>query len=298
MEPISCILSSRTSIGNPVQIRRHIDRPLAQIALVLAAAVALAWLVILGVQPVHVPLGDFSKGRIPAFTQALSGVKGQTLTVPSDRLSRIDIWMRTQIPEGEHIQVTFSLIAGIDRKDVLASGIVIFDRARTPWQARVVFDPDHVSRGDRLYLRMESVLSSPEASIHYAFVSGDLYPSGELHDDDLVTFPDQDLRFELYLEPRLPKPFAWLEAVLGPTAAASARANGPPAWIVASLTLIVGALTAASIILSSLYLASHAFPASLRFQGTTALILVMLAVVSSLYAGAEAPVAKLWVHLT
>lgn len=298
MEPISCILSSRTSIGNSVQIRRSIDYRLARIALVLSAAVALAWLVILGVQPVHVPLGDFSKGRIPLFTQALSGVKGQTLIVPSPRLSRIDIWMRTQIPAGEHIQVTFSLIDGIDKQDVLASDIVVFDRGRSPWQARVVFDPDHVSRGDRIYMRMESVLSSPEASIHYAFVSGDLYPSGELHDDDLVTFPDQDLRFELYLEPRLPKPFAWLEAVLSPTAAASARANGPPAWMVISLTLIVGALGATSIILSSLYLASRVFPANLRFQGTTALILIKLAVVTSFFAGAEAPVAKLWIHLT
>ncbi len=297
MEPISCTLFSPTLIGDPVQIRRSFDYPLAQIALALSAVAALAWLVILGVQPVHMPLGDSSKGRIPAFTQALSGVKGQTLTVPSDRLSRIDIWMRTQIPAGEHIQVTFELIDGVDKQDVLASGIVVFDRTRAPWQARVVFDPDHVSRGDRLYLRMESVLSSPEASIHYAFLRGDFYPPGELRDDDLVTFPDQDLRFDLYLEPSLPKPLSWLEAVLSQTAAASARANGPPAWVVASLTLIVGALTATSIILSSLYMASHAFPGELRFQGTTALILIMLAIISSIYAGAEAPIAKLWVHL-
>ncbi len=270
---------------------------MGQTALALSTAAAIAWLVILGVQPVHVPLRDFSKGHIPAFTQALSGVKGQTLIVPSDRLSRVDIWMRTRIQPDEHIQVTFDLIDIVDQKDVLASGIVVFNRSGDLWQVRVVFDPELVSKGNRIYLRMSSVLSSPEASLHYAFVRGDLYVPGQLRDADRVDFPDQDLRFRLYLEPMLPKPFAWLETVLGPTATAAVKAKGPPTWIVTSITVVIGALIAASTVLGTVF-ASRFFQARLQLLGTAALLFIELAVVMTILAGAEAPIAKLWVQLT
>lgn len=265
-------------------------------ATVIAALAALVWISVLAVQPVHVPIQDFAKGHIPHYTQALSGVKGQTIAVPSNLLSRIDIWMRTRVDPGETTQVTFQLKHGIDRTGTLASGIVVFNRTADEWHVRLTFDPSLVSQGDSIYLRMESILASPSASLDYAYVRGNLYAPGEMLDLDRVEVPGQDLRFKLYREPRLPKPFAWLEASIAPAIAAAQKAHGPSAWLIGSLMAIVGGLIVSFVVIGSI-LAAHTFPGRIRLEATAALIMVEAAVALALVAGTEAPIGKLWVHL-
>ena len=265
-------------------------------ACVGVAIPALVWIVILAIQPVHVPIQHFSKGHIPHYTQALSGVKGQTIEIPSNLLSRIDIWMRTRVDPGETLQVTFQLKPGVDRTLTLASGIVEFNRTARPWHARLTFNTGLVSQGDTIYLRMESILGSSNASLDYAYVRGNLYAPGELLDFDRVEVPGQDLRFKLYREPRLPKPLAWLEAAIAPAIAAAQRAQGPPAWLIGSLMAIVGGLIVSFVVIGSI-LGARTFPEGCRLQATAALILVISALILAIVAGAEAPIGKLWVQL-
>ena len=282
-EPNDMSLLSRTNVGRTSSV--------------VVSILALVWILVLSVQPVHVPIQNFSKGRIPHYTQALSGVKGQTIEVPSDFLSRIDIWMRTRVDPGETTQVTFQLNHGVDRDKTLATGIVEFNRTARAWHARLTFDPRLVSQGDTIYLRMESILGSPNASLHYAYVRGNLYAPGEMLDLDRVEVPDLDLRFKLYREPQLPKPLAWLEAAIAPAIAAAQKAKGPPAWLVGSLMAIVGGLIASFVVIGSI-MGAHMFPDQRRLDATAALILVEAAVVLAIVAGAEAPIGKLWVHLS
>ena len=289
--------SYQTSVTDLMPSSSRARHQVIRVALAAAASLAVTWLIILSLQPVHIPHGDFSKWHLPQFSQALSGVKGQVVTVPSDRLSRIDIWMRTLVPTGEMIQVKYDLIEGLDHQNVVASGLVTFNRSGREWQSRVVFSPHLLSKGELIYLRMESVLSSPRASIHYAFLGRDLYPHGAMLDLDRVEVPDQDMRFRLYTEPVLPKPFAWLEAVLAPTVAAADKASGPPPWIVASTTGLIATLITALIVLSSV-LGSRVFPPRLRREAAAALLLSEVATAVAIVAGSEAPIAKLWVHLS
>ena len=277
-------------------MRGHLRKHVGRIVSFTVALSAILWISILAAQPVHVPIQDFSKGYIPSYTQVLSGVKGQTLTVPSDLLSRIDVWIRTRVNPGETTQVTFALTRGPYNKAEYASSIVSFDRSSREWQTRLVFDPNLFSQGDTIYLRMASILASPYASLHYAYVVGDLYPQGELLDLDRVEAPDQDLRFKLYRQPLLPKPLAWIEALLAPAMEATEIANGPPAWIVGSLTALVGGLIAAFVVIGSV-LGARVFPVTFRREATGALLLVITAVVLAVVAGAEAPIGKLWVYL-
>ena len=272
-------------------------RGIRRTATTVSMLLAVAWLAILAVQPVHVPLRDFSKGHIPSYTQALSGIKGQTLEIPSESLSRIDIWVRTLVTPGKDIYVTFHLIRGMAREDAFASNTVVFSRSGRDWQARLVFGPEQISEGDRIYLRMESILSSPEAELHYAYVGGNLYPQGELLDFDRAEVPDQDLRFKLYRDPVLPKPLAWLEAAMAPALAAAEKAKGPAAWVVVSLLTLVGGIGTGLIVLTSI-LGARVFTDRNRREITAALFLGLTAVVSAIVAGAEAPIGKLWVNLS
>ena len=292
----SSILFFQMSITEPLKMSIILRRYFVRKATFIASLAALVWISVLAVQPVHVPIQDFSKGHIPHHTQALTGVKGQTIAVPSNLLSRIDIWMRTRVNPGETTQVTFQLKHGIDRKGTIASGIVVFSRTDRAWHVRLTFDPSLVSQGDTVYLRMESILPSPNASLDYAYVPGDLYAPGELLDLDRLEVPGQDLRFKLYREPRLPKPLAWLEAAVAPAVAAAQKAHGPPAWLIGSLMAIVGGLIVSFVVIGSI-LTAHTFPGRIRLEATAALIMVEAAVALAMVAGTEAPIGKLWVHL-
>ena len=278
-------------------MRRQLCNQIHRIAIVFAGFPAVTWLLILAAQPVHIPILDFSGRHIPSYTQALSGVKGQTLKAPSNQLSRIDVWVRTQVVAGEHAQVKFQLKRSVDSQKTFASGVVVFNRSGREWQTRLLFDPDQVSHGETIYLRLESLLSSQDSSLHYAYLGGDLYIHGELLEFERLEVPDQDLRFKLYRSPSLPKPMAWAEAAIAPAVAAAKKASGPPAWVVVSLMIVVGGLCGTFGIVSSV-LAARVLTVTYRRETTAVTMLVLAAFVIAIMAGAEAPIGKLWVPLS
>ena len=278
-------------------MRLHLPRYILLTVTLVVSILAILWMLTLAGQPVHIPVQNFSKGHIPHYTQALSGVKGQTITVPDDSLSRIDVWIRTRVNASQPIEVRFELTRGVDEVEPIASAVVEFNNSSPAWQTRITFDPRLVSQGDTIYLRMKSILGSPSASISYAYVRGNLYPEGELFDLNRAEVPDQDLRFKLYRHPIMPKPLAWLEATIAPALAASEQALGPPAWIVGLLTaLVITSVTAFVIITSGLI--AQLCPNEYRRRASLALLLAQSATVLAILAGSEAPLGKLWVHLS
>lgn len=266
-------------------------------AMLAAGLIAAVWLATLVVQPVHVSVFEFSREYMPKYTQALSGAKGQTVIAPTQRLSRIDVWVRTQIEPDHDALVTFQLRRGIKLHDEIASGTVVFNRSGPEWQARLVFDSELVSSGDSLYLRLESVVESEYAHLHYAYFGQDLYPEGDLLELDQLEVPGQDLRFKLYRAPKLPKPLAWAEAVVAPAIAAASKSRGPPAWVIMTVMAITGGLGAALIIAASV-VATQVFSDTHRVPTMLTIMLVLTAIVVAIFAGAEAPIGKLWVPLS
>ncbi len=274
-------------------IRLHIRR----LAFLVASLTSVVWLTIIAAQPVHIPVYNFPEIYEPLYTQVLSGVKGQTFTAPSDDLSRIDIWARTQVKTGDTVNVQFELKRDINSNTDILTGTAVFNRSSHNWQVRLVFDPDHISKNDMVYLRLESVISSPESSLHYAYFGGDLYAHGELLERDRLETPDQDLRFKLYRDPIFPKPIAWLEAAISPAVLAAERAKGPPAWVIVTLMAALGSLGFLLVLQVSI-LAARILTVRQRTEATITLLLVLIAVAVAVTAGAEAPIGKLWVHLS
>ena len=274
-------------------IRCHIQR----LAFASCSLTSVVWIAIIAAQPVHILVHDFPEIYRPSYTQVLSGVKGQTITPRVDGLSRIDIWARTDIKAGDHVIVRFDLKRDILSDNDMISGTIVFDRSSQHWQVRLAFDPAYISRDEVVYLRMESVLSSPDSSLHYAYFGGDLYPHGELLELDRLETPDQDLRFKLYRAPRFPKPIAWLEAAIVPALLATEKAKGPPAWIVATLMIAIGSLGCLFVISISI-LAARIFTIRHRNEATVALLLAIVAAVVAVIAGPEAPIGKLWIPLS
>ena len=264
---------------------------------ILIGIFAALWLAILVTLPVHIPIVEYSREYIPSYTHALSGVKGQTLTVPSDGLSRIDVWIRTHVEPGGYVRVKFELKSTPELEHGIASGIVVFDRSGSDWQARLTVDPEMISKNDPLYLRLESILSSPASSLHYSYFAQDLYPHGELLELDQLTVPDQDLRFKLYRDPSLPKPFAWAEAAIAPAIDASHISAGAPAWIIVAAMVAAGALYAALAVTCGV-LAARLLAVAHRREAAAAVVLALFAAAAAILAGAEAPIGKLWVPLT
>lgn len=264
---------------------------------ILAGLISAMWLALLAAQPVHIPLFEFPQELIPSHTQSLSGVKGQTIVAPYDGISRIDVWTRTEIPSGENIHVTFDLKPSMQLDESIATGIVVFDRSSSAWQVRLLLDTATISKGDFLYLRLESVLSSGHSDIYYEYFGRNSYKSGELLELDRVEVRDQDLRFKLYRSPSLPKPLAWVEAAIAPAALAAAKSNGPPGWFVGTLVILLGAGGAAVVVVVSV-LAARMLTVGYRREVSVALALVLLALMAAIMAGSEAPLGKLWVPLT
>ena len=262
----------------------------------LGPLLAAAWMLILMAQPVHIPILELSREYSPLHTRALSGVKGQTLIAPSGDLSRIDVWVTTNIRADDYTRVKFDLIRDKRIQESLASGLVIFDRSGEDWQARLVFSPDLVSEGDKLYLRLESVLSSPEAQLYFAYFPRNLYGSGDLLDLDRMEVPGQDLRFKLYRNPSFPKPFAWVEAIIAPAVAAARKSAGPSAWAVSLLTIVTFGL-GATVLFATAVVAAQILTVRHRRRAVPALVLVLTALATTIIAGAEAPIGKLWVPL-
>ena len=284
------MFSTKGSTRSPFLSNRRWVRPVS----IVVSLVSLSWMAVMAVQPVHIPAFEIDRGYTVLQQESLTGVKGQTFISPSENLSRIDLWLDTQIDSGDSIRVQFELNRGVEFEEPIVAGSSTFERSVSDWQVRLVFDPTRVAEGDRLYLRLRSILSSPFAHLYYGYYRQDLYPDGELLDLDQVAVTGQDLRFKLYRKPALPKPLAWAEAAIAPAiTAAEQSAGGPPTWTVAVLMVAVGggavALTAGCGVLVARRLAGA------RRDATAAVVLALLALVLAIAAGAEAPVAKLYV---
>lgn len=264
--------------------------------LILAGLFATTWLALLAAQPVHIPVFEFSREYTASYTRSLSGIKGQTIISQNDEISRIDIWARTHIPPGEYIRVNFQLRRSLRNDDEIASGIVVFDRSRRIWQVRLLLDPEIVAKGDFLYVRLESILSSPRTDLYFEYFGRDLYPDGALLELDRVEVPGQDLKFKLYRSPSFPKPLAWAEAAIVPALAAAKKASGPPGWVVGALVASLGAGGVAIVMVISV-LAARMLTVRYRSEVAIALSLILLALVVAVMAGSEAPIGKLWVPL-
>jgi len=264
--------------------------------LIVIVSLASIWIIILVGQPVHVPALQFSREHSTLHTKALSGVKGQTFVAPSNRLSRIDVWAKTDIEDGEYARVKFEFIRDTEPQESLFSGVVVFDRSGDHWQARLVFPPDRISKGDKLYLRLKSLLSSPGASLYFEYFPRDLYADGNLLELDRLEVAGQDLRLVLYRSPTLPKPLAWAEAAIAPAVAAARESAGPSDWVVALLIIITLGFGAALLVATAVA-AAQILTVRYRPYIASALVVILTALAMAIVAGAEAPIGKLWVPL-
>ncbi|MBM4437000.1 MAG: hypothetical protein FJ029_07130 [Actinobacteria bacterium] len=228
----------------------------------LVTLAALGWILLLVARPVTVPVGEISRDIVPHVTQVLSGVKGQTF-VAADRLSRLDLWVRTIVPEGSYVRVKFELARGVANRQTLASGIVVFDRSRDGWPVHLSFDPSLTRAGEPLYLRLEALLNTPYDALYVEYSRQNVYPFGELLEHDRLDVPGQDLMLFHYAAPRAPKPLAWVEALVRRTLAPAAAAGIEQDWllavVLAALVVTLGAVA---------WLAARIVPPMLPWQPT------------------------------
>ena len=216
-------------------------------ALVILAA--LGWIGFIITVPVEVPVYAPSQEVEPLRAKSTIGVRGQTFTAPTDGLSRIDLKLDTEIPPGEWVRVKFEIARGVKPRTTLASAIAVFDRSRTDWPVRLTFDPDLTAAGDRLYLRLESILSSRQADVFYYYSREDIDPDGAFFDLDQPRDTDQDLLMTVFRASRVPKPLAWAEAFVARAGLAAQRSALTPPWVVTlvsalALTATLGAFAA------------------------------------------------------
>ena len=261
---------------------------------------AFAWIGFLVARPVYIPVLSPSQEVEPWRTQSLSGVRGQTFVAPTEGLSRIDIDIDTYIPQGEWVRVRFELAREVLPRTTLASATQVFDRSRKGWPIQLTFDPTLTSTGDRLYLRLESVLSSPEAGVFYRYSRKDIDPLGALLELDQLRTPDQDLLMSVFRSTRLPKPLAWGEALVGRAALAAQRTALAPEWVVTlvcalAITATFGAFATSVRLVTRLVHASKWSVAPLTTPAVTA---TLCAAALAILAWGEAPIGKVALSLT
>ena len=137
------------------------------------------------------------------------------------------------------MRVKFELARGVNPRTRLASAIAVFDRSRNGWPVRLTFDPGLTAAGDRLYLRLKSILSSPEASVFYTYSRQDIDPQGAFFDLDEPLETNQDLLMSVFRASRMPKPLAWLEALAARADQAARRSDLTQPGVVAVVSGLV-----------------------------------------------------------
>ena len=260
---------------------------------------ALAWICFLLTRPVFIPVLSPSQEVEPWRTQSLSGVRGQTFVAPTDGLGRIDVDIDTKVPPGEWVQVRFELARDGMPRATLASATQVFDRSREGWPVQLTFDPTLTAAGDLLYLRLESVLSSPAAGVFYRYSRKDIDPQGTFLELDRLSAPNQDLLMRVFRSTQLPKPLAWGEALIGRAAFAAKQSALAPTWLVTvvgalAITSTLGAVaTSVRLLTRSTHLAQWSVTPLTISALTTALCAAALAIL----AFGEAPMGKVALNL-
>ena len=258
---------------------------------IVVAAVSTIWIIFLAAQPVHIPVLEISREFSPLRTQVLSGVKGQTFVAPTDSISRVDVWLHTKVDPGEFVRVKFELLTKPRGGKSLASRIAVFDQSGN-WQVRLLFHPNPSRENDKLYLRLESILSAPTSHLYVDYFRENLYPHGDLLDLDTLGVEGQDLRFMVYRSPTLPRPLAWAETVIHNTVHAASNAKGPSDVVVVMLVCGAG-LLGFSIAIATVLLAVRTIRGRIDPSTTLALTLFVAATCLAITAGSEAPFGKL-----
>ena len=258
---------------------------------------ALGWIGFLAARPVHIPVLTPPQQIEAGKALSLTGVRGQTFVVPTDGLDRIDLTLDAQVPLGERVRVKFELARGVEPRATLASSIAVFDRSGEGWPVQLTFDPHLTSRGESLYLRLESILSSPRAAVSYHYSRVDIYPHGQFLDLDQLTTTGQDLLIAAFRAPHFPKPLAWGEALIARARLAAQYAALAPAWsvvIVGALVLVATLLVVAAAIRLVVHLAGWRSTPFTRTMLAAMIVAIALAIV----AGGEIPVGKLALELS
>ncbi len=262
----------------------------------LAILLALAWIGFLLLQTVYIPVLTPSQEVDPFLAKSLTGVRGQTFAAPTDGLSRIDLKIDTDIPPGEWVRVKFELAREVQPRTTLASAIAVFDRSRQGWPVRLTFDPTLATAGDRLYLRLESILSSPKAAVFYHYSRQDIDPQGALIDLDDPRNTGQDLLMTVFRASRMPKPLAWAEAFVARAGLPAERAALTPTWVVTLASAL--ALTAA---LGAFAAGTHVLIRACNWRATQltapALVAMLCAAALLCLAWGEIPIGTLALHL-
>ena len=260
-------------------------------AQIVVAGISAIWIIFLATQPVHVPVLEISREFSPLRTQVLSGVKGQTFVAPTDSISRVDIWLHTKVDPGEFVRVKFELLTEPGNGKSLASHIAVFKQSGS-WQVRLLFHPNLARENDKLYLRLESILSASTSHLYLDYFRENLYPHGDLLDLDTLGVEGQDLRFIVYRSPTLPRPLAWAETVMHNTVHAASDAKGPSGVVVVVLVCVIGVL-GFSIAIATVLIAVRAIRGRIDPSTTLALTLFVAAICLAITAGSEAPFGKL-----
>ena len=248
------------------------------------------------IHPVDIPVYMPSQEVEPHPAESIVGVRGQTFTAPTSGLRRIDLKVDTHIPQGEWVRVEFELARGVAPRKTLASAIAVFDRTRDSWPVRLTFDSNLTTAGDRLYLRLESILSSPRAAIFYHYSRQNIDPQGAFFDLDEPLETEQDLLISVFRAQQMPKPLAWAEAFIARANLAAHRSALIPKWLVtiaSSLVLmaVVGAFAAGTGTASRAW-----FPKSNRLNRLSAVVLLCGTALMCLAWG-EAPIGTLVLNL-
>ena len=262
----------------------------------IISVIALAWLGYLAARPVHIPVLQISDAVQPLRAQVLSGVRGQTFLAPTDRIDRIDITLDTRVQPGSWVRVKFELASGVQQRSTLASAIVVLDRTRTRWPIQLNFSAGVARRNETLYLRLESVLRTPQDGIFYWYSNRDIYPMGDFLGLDRLEIPGQDLLFTLYREPAVPKPIAWLEALVGRVVPAAERVGIVPAWVATVMSGLTLA-AAAAVLATTVPLIVRLLPVRRTRLTTPAVALAIAGAVLAVMAWGEIPVGKLVLDL-
>ncbi len=214
---------------------------------ILAVLVALGWIGFLVIHPVDIPVYMPSQEVEPHPAESIVGVRGQTFTAPTSGLRRIDLKVDTHIPQGEWVRVEFELARGVAPRKTLASAIAVFDRTRDSWPVRLTFDSNLTTAGDRLYLRLESILSSPRAAIFYHYSRQNIDPQGAFFDLDEPLETEQDLLMSVFRAQQMPKPLAWAEAFIARANRAAQRSDLVPAGLVNLVAALALAATVVAV---------------------------------------------------
>ena len=223
-------------------------------------------------------------------------MQGQTFVAPTAGLSRIDLEIDTQVPSGEWVRVKFELARGVEPRTTLASAIAVFDRSRDGWPVRLSFDGDLAASGERLYLRLESILSSSRADVFYHYSNQDIDPQGDFFDLDRPRATRQDLLMTLFRAPSVPKPLAWIEAMTARAGQAGRLAAVAPGWAVTLVSALTLGAAVVALAAGARLLIRVCGWRSTRLT-TPAIVAMVAAAALALLAWGEIPVGKLLLDL-